>query len=109
MKDRSFLDLRSYISFLRSEEELVVVEAPVDVNQEVAEIHRRVIAADGPALLFTNVEGYSFPVVTNLFGTRKRVEFAFGEKPLLFIKDLVKLLQRSPPPPLKIFGKIEIS
>ena len=108
MKDRSFLDLRSYISFLRSEEELIVVEAPVDVNQEVAEIHRRVIAADGPALLFTNVEGYSFPVVTNLFGTRKRVEFAFGEKPLLFIKDLVKLLQRSPPSIKNLWEKRDI-
>ena len=34
-----------------------------------AEIHRRVIAAGGPALLFTNVKGSDFPLVTNLFGT----------------------------------------
>ena len=38
-------------------------------NQEAAEIHRRVIAAGGPALLFTNVRGRAFPLVTNLFGT----------------------------------------
>ena len=40
---------------------------------ELAEIHRRVIAAGGPAVLFRRTcEGRdSFPVVTNLFGTHR--------------------------------------
>ena len=46
---------------------------------EAAEIHRRVIAAGGPALLFTNVKGAAFPLVTNLFGTARRAELAFGD------------------------------
>ena len=33
------------------------------------EIHRRVIAAGGPALLFHRPRGAAFPLVTNLFGT----------------------------------------
>ena len=35
--------------------DLVTVDVEVDANQEAAEIHRRVIAAGGPALRFTNV------------------------------------------------------
>lgn len=59
----------------------MTVDAPVDARLEAAEIHRRVIAAGGPALLFTNVNGAAFPIVTNLFGTRDRVLLAFGDDP----------------------------
>ncbi|MDP6384876.1 MAG: UbiD family decarboxylase, partial [Planctomycetota bacterium] len=48
-------DLQSFLRRLRSEGELVEVQAEVDPDLEVAEIHRCVIAANGPALLFTNV------------------------------------------------------
>ena len=46
---------------LRRDGDIVTVEAPVDPHLEVAEIHRRVIAAGGPALLFTNVKGSRLP------------------------------------------------
>ena len=52
-----FPDLRSFIDRLHHDRDLVEITAPVDPNQEAAEIHRRVIAAGGPALLFTNVKG----------------------------------------------------
>ena len=51
----AFPDLRAYLDQLRRDGDLVTVTAPVDARLEVAEIHRRVIAAGGPALLFTNV------------------------------------------------------
>ena len=76
-----FPDLRAFIDRLRRDADLAVVEAPVDPILEAAEIHRRVIAAGGPALLFTNVTGASFPLVTNLFGTARRAELAFGDAP----------------------------
>ena len=47
------------------------------LDLEIAEIHRRVLASAGPALLFTHVEGADFPCVTNLFGTARRVDLAF--------------------------------
>ena len=75
-----FADLRSFIEQLRRDRDLVEVSAPVDPNLEAAEIHRRVIAAGGPALLFTNVKGGGFPLVTNLFGTARRAELAFGTR-----------------------------
>ena len=100
-----FPDLRSFISQLRRDRDLVEVAAPVDAHLEVAEIHRRVIAAGGPALLFTNVRGKAFPLVTNLFGTARRAELAFGQRPLRFIKDLVRFAETVlPPSPAKLWG-----
>ncbi len=68
----TFPDLRAFLAQLRRAGDLAVVEAPVDARLEAAEIHRRVIAAGGPALLFTAVRGAEIPLATNLFGTARR-------------------------------------
>lgn len=86
-------DLRTFIELLRRENQLHVIDEEVDPYLEIAEIHRRVIQRQGPALLFTNVKGSSFPVVTNLFGTAKRLELAFGKRPQQFVQDLVNLTE----------------
>ena len=88
-----FSDLRSFLDQLRRDRDLVEISAPVDPKLEAAEIHRRVIAAGGPALLFTNVKGADFPLVTNLFGTARRAQLAFGTRPLAFIKRAVHLAE----------------
>ncbi len=93
-------NLRSYLDILQQENELLVIDASVDPYLEIAEIHRRVIAGGGPALLFTNVKGSTFPVVTNLFGTNRRLELAFGSRPLDFVRDLVNLVENLMPPTL---------
>jgi len=98
-------NLRSFIDLLRSENEIVEVSAPVDPYLEIAEIHRRVIDEQGRALLFTNVKGSAFPVVTNLFGTIKRIELAFGKRPHEFVKRAVHLVEDLVPPKLgKLWG-----
>ncbi len=74
-------DLRRYLRLLQREREIVEITAEVDPHLEVAEIHRRVVAGGGPALLFRQVKGARFPAVTNLFGTTRRVELAFGSRP----------------------------
>src|SRR5260370_9223058 len=81
-------NLRSFLDLLRRENDLVTIEAEVDPYLEIAEIHRRVIERGGPALLFKRVKGGRFPVVTNLFGTTKRIELAFGPKPEHFFRKL---------------------
>ena len=91
-------NLRSFLDLLRRENDLATVEAEVDPYLEVAEIHRRVIERGGPALLLTRVKGSRFPVVTNLFGTKKRIELAFGAKPEQFIKELVSVAEAILPP-----------
>ncbi len=94
------MDLRSLLKVLRKENQLVEIDAQVNPDLEVAEIHRRVIAAGGPALLFKNIKGSPWPVVTNLFGTQRRVELAFGPRPEALIQRLVKLPQECFPPSL---------
>ncbi len=86
-------DLRSYLDVLKNEKQLLVIDEEVDPALEIAEIHRRIIAVGGPALLFTRVKGSDFPVTTNLFGTSKRLELAFGNKPQQFVRDIVRLAE----------------
>ena len=93
-------NLRTFIDSLIKEDEIVVVAAAVDAYLELAEIHRRVIADGGKALLFTNVKNSSFPVVTNLFGTRKRIDLAFGPGPLAFVRRAVRAAEDLVPPKL---------
>lgn len=104
-----FSDLRAFIDRLRRDGDIVTVDAPVDPHLEVAEIHRRVIAAGGPALLFTNVNGSAFRLVTNLFGTARRAEMAFGDRPLQLIRRVVHLAETLlPPTPAKLWGARDI-
>lgn len=91
-------DLRSYLDALRRESEVVRIDVPVDPQLEAAEIHRRVIAAGGPALHFTRLGSSSFTAVTNLFGTAKRVEMAFGPRPHELVKAAASLPDTLLPP-----------
>ncbi|HYG64309.1 MAG TPA: UbiD family decarboxylase domain-containing protein, partial [Thermoanaerobaculia bacterium] len=110
MRDLTFPDLRSFLDQLRRDADLMVVEAPVDARLEAAEIHRRVIAAGGPALLFTNVRGADLPLTTNLFGTWRRAELAFGQRPLRLIRRLVHLAETLlPPTPAKLWGARDLA
>lgn len=86
-------NIGSFLEHLKKEGELVIVEAPVDPRLELAEIQRRVVAQQGPALLFTNVQGTKFPVATNLFGTRRRIDLAFGEEPYRFFRRVVEAVE----------------
>ena len=99
-------DLPEFLAALRREGELVEITASVDARLEAAEIHRRVIAADGPALFFRNVKGASFPLVTNLFGSRKRIELAFGGRAQALVREAARLPRELlPPTPAKLWAK----
>lgn len=91
-------NLRHFIETLQREKQIVEIEADVDPYLELAEIHRRVIEEEGPALLFKRVKGSTFPVVTNLFGTRRRVDLAIGPKPEETVQRAVSALHRLLPP-----------
>lgn len=97
-------NLRSFIDLLERENDLVHVEAEVDPYLELAEIHRRVIERGGPALLFKRVKGSRYPVVTNLFGTARRIERAFGPKPESLVREVVQVAENLlPPRPAKLW------
>ncbi|MEF2070794.1 UbiD family decarboxylase [Consotaella aegiceratis] len=100
----AFPDLRAFLAHLEREKEVQRVIAPVDVHLEMTEVHRRVISAEGPVLRFEHaVSGsrrHHLPVVTNLFGTRRRVAKALGTN-LEGLEALGELMAwlRSPTPP----------
>ncbi|MBU2430620.1 MAG: UbiD family decarboxylase, partial [Proteobacteria bacterium] len=67
-----FSSLNQCIRFLKKNGELLVIDTPVDPDLEMAEITRRVFAAQGPAVLFTHVKHSKFAAVSNMFGTWER-------------------------------------
>src|SRR5207237_10303877 len=64
----------------------------VDPHLEMTEICARVLAANGPALLFEKPQGHSIPVLGNLFGTLERVALAMGEESVDALREVGKLL-----------------
>ncbi len=56
------------------------------------------IEKGGPALLFSRPKGSPYPVVTNLFGTKKRIEMAFGTRPSEFVKTAARAATDLLPP-----------
>lgn len=102
---RPVRNLRDHLAALRRRGDLHEVPVEVDPRLEIAEIHRRTIAAGGPALLFPRVRGSDFPVATNLFGTPERVRLAFGDRPGRFVERAAAAAETLlPPTPRKLWG-----
>jgi 4-hydroxy-3-polyprenylbenzoate decarboxylase len=72
-----YRNLSQCLADLEATGRLVRIGAPVDARLEAGIIQRRAYRRSGPALLFTNVKGCSFPMVANLFGTRERTRYIF--------------------------------
>ena len=67
-------ELGEFVEKLEKAGELRRIKTQVDVNLEIAEILRRVMYSNGPALLFENVKNHDMPVLGNAFGSLKRLE-----------------------------------
>ena len=81
-----FADLREFLAWLEARGQLRRISGPVSVVHEITEIHRRVLADGGPALLFEHprrADGSAsdMPVLVNLFGTAERVAWGLGVRP----------------------------
>jgi|TARA_B100001142_G_scaffold78366_1_gene79119 4-hydroxy-3-polyprenylbenzoate decarboxylase len=98
MHDHSFDDLQSYISFLERIGDLKRIQVEVDPILEISEISCKTIEEGGPALLFENVKGSSFPVATNLFGTKERLRLSLGCDPKELGEEILSFAQKSIPP-----------
>ncbi len=86
----AYRDLRGFLDRLEALGELHRVHAEVDPVLEIAEITDRVSKSlsANKALLFESVKGSAFPVVTNMFGSFRRICMA------LEIGDLDELSRR---------------
>ena len=81
------------------------VQAPVSPYLEMTEIQTRLIAEQGPAVLFENVVGdegtrYDMPVLVNLFGTVERVAWGMNREPgqLREVGETLAFLRQPEPP-----------
>lgn len=78
-----YKSLNQYVEFLEAKGELKRITTFVSTNLEIAEVTDRESKSEGGgrALLFENNET-TFPVLTNMMGSRKRIEYALGVKSL---------------------------
>src|SRR5215510_9146842 len=116
----SYRSLREFIKRLESEGELVRVREPVSTVLEMTEIQTRLLADEGPAVLFeqpikSDRSRSDIPVLVNLFGTVKRVAMGVtmggverrDAKSLREVGQLLASL-RQPEPPRSIAEAFEL-
>ena len=75
-------ELRDYLDLLRKEapEEIRFVNKAVDPKFELSAVIAKLESLNRyPALVFNRVHGFSFPVVSNLFSSRRRLAMALGQ------------------------------
>ena len=98
--------LRDFIARLESSGRLKRVTAPVDPELEMTEIQTRLLAEQGPAVIFENPVSrrtgrkYAMPVLVNLFGTVERVAWGMDREPrdLRAVGETLAFLKQPEPP-----------
>lgn len=85
-----YTSLRDCVNDLEKHGMLLRIPFEVDPDLEMAEIHRRVYDAKGPAILFEQVKGSPFQAISNIYGTQERTDFVF-RKTLEPVKKIVEL------------------
>ena len=100
-----YTSLREFIARLEAEGRLVRVSAAVSPNLEITEIQTRLLAEQGPAVLFENVVGddgraFGMPILANLFGTVERVAWGMEREPdeLRALGEMLAFMRQPEPP-----------
>ena len=100
-----YASLREFIARLEKAGRLVRVTAPVSAHLEMTEVQTRLLAEQGPAVLFENVvrddgERSEIPVLVNLFGTVERVAWGMDREPqeLRQVGETLAFLRQPEPP-----------
>lgn len=88
----SFHDLRQFLGRLAEQGQLMAIDAPVDPELESTALSLRALRAEGPALLMRSPIGSAHGLLGNLFGHRRRIELALGDRPLASLRELGELL-----------------
>ena len=100
-----YASLRDFMDRLEKTGRLVRVKAPVSTHLEMTEIQTRLLAEQGPAVLFENVvredgSRSDVPVLVNLFGTVERVAWGMDREPaqLRAVGETLAFLRQPEPP-----------
>ncbi|NUZ07219.1 UbiD family decarboxylase [Piscinibacter koreensis] len=96
-----YRDLREFLAGLERISDLRKVVEPVSPILEMTAVSDAVLRSSGPALLFTHPVGSTIPVLTNLFGTTRRVALAMGSGDVSELRDIGRVLAslKEPEPP----------
>ncbi len=73
--------MRHYMERLRARGDLMVVDREIDPAHGLAAVTSAAQKRWGKAVLFTNVKGTRFPVLTNIYGPRERLAELIGIHP----------------------------
>jgi 4-hydroxy-3-polyprenylbenzoate decarboxylase len=100
-----YRSLRDFVERLERDGRLVRVSHPISPVLEMTEIQTRLLAEQGPAVLFENVvradgSRYDMPVLINLFGTVERVAWGMDREPhqLREVGETLAFLRQPEPP-----------
>ena len=94
-------DLRSFIEKVRQEfpEDVLTISKEVDPRFEITALVAKLEQERRfPILIFENVKGTKFPVVTNVHASRRRLATAIGSEPRTAVAGYLKRIQRPLPP-----------
>ena len=101
----AYANLRAFIDRLERDGKLVRVSAPVRTELEMTEIQTRLLAEEGPAVLFerpvrADETESPIPVLVNLFGTVDRVAMGMNRTPdeLRTLGEQLAFLRQPEPP-----------
>jgi len=99
------MSLRSFLEKLESRGELLHVKSKVSTRFEVAWVMSKL--AEGPALLFENVEGFDVNVVGNLSATRGRIYSALEVSKGEFYQKMIEAWREPVPPKIVKDGPVK--
>ena len=96
-----YKDLRDFLNQLDEMGELKRVPEAISPELEMTTISDAVLRAQGPALLFNQPINSAFPVLSNLFGTTRRVALGMGRSGSEELREIGQLLAylKEPEPP----------
>ena len=104
-------DLRSFLDQVkrRKPEDFQIVSRPVDPAYEITALVVKLEkeARRRPIVLFENVKGSAFPVLTNLHASRGRLAAAIGAPPDAMLPTYLRAMERPIPPRIVSTGPVK--
>lgn len=99
-------DIHEFVAKLEERDDLKRVKTKVDSDLEIAEILRRSMYENGPAILFEDVKNFDIPILGNAFGSLRRLEIGLETSNFTEIGDRIVDMTRMELP-TGLLGKIK--
>ena len=104
-------DLRTFLDLVKRSrpEDVQIISRPVDPAYEITALVVKLEkeARRRPVVLFENVKGSAFPVLTNLHASRSRLATAIGAAPEAMLPTYLRAMERPIPPRVVASGPVK--